>query len=266
MVYVNPMNPATPADGDVSSQGDDRIREAKAAWIERLSTIFTDINVDPLVFRAGVIAGAALVNASVDTLQLKDAAVTTPKIKDDAVTDAKINGMDGAKLTDNTVTGPKLVNDSVTGAKLANDSVDVNKLANNAVTTAKIADDAVTNVKILDAVIELVKLSAAAKGKIAVTKSVDINVVTAGQGSDSNTVVGSAAFPGAAIGDQVTIGFPDVDTWSASDKTNTWLAYVDAADHVTLIAQNNTGGAKNWPTATIKLYITKSASAWGVNL
>jgi|SRR3982750_34427 len=266
MVYVNPMNPATPADGDVTSQGDDRIREAKAAWIERLSTIFTDINLDPLVFRAGVIAGTAIANLGIDTAQLADAAVTAVKIEDNAVTDAKINGMDGAKLTDNTVTGPKLVDDSITGSKLADATVDATKLADNAVTTLKLANDAVTNAKILDNVIELVKLSATAKGKISVTKHVDLNVVTGNQGSDTNTSVGGAAFPGAAVNDQVVIGFPDVDIWTAQDKVNTWFAYVDAADHVTLIVQNNSGGLKNWPNALMRLYITKSATDWGANL
>lgn len=51
MVYVNPLDPATPAATDPVGQGDDRMRELKAAVIERLASVFVDVNTDPMVLR-----------------------------------------------------------------------------------------------------------------------------------------------------------------------------------------------------------------------
>lgn len=51
MVYVNPLDPATPAATDPVGQGDDRMREIKAAVIERLASVFVDVNTDPMVLR-----------------------------------------------------------------------------------------------------------------------------------------------------------------------------------------------------------------------
>lgn len=51
MAYVNPLDAATPAATDPVSQGDDRIRESKAALIERLLTVFVDLSADPLIVR-----------------------------------------------------------------------------------------------------------------------------------------------------------------------------------------------------------------------
>lgn len=49
MAYTNPLDPATPADTDPVAQGDDRMRELKAAIIERLETLVEDVDADPLV-------------------------------------------------------------------------------------------------------------------------------------------------------------------------------------------------------------------------
>lgn len=47
MAYTNPLDPTTPAATDQVKDGDDRIREAKAALIERIQTFFTDTEAQP---------------------------------------------------------------------------------------------------------------------------------------------------------------------------------------------------------------------------
>lgn len=51
MAYNNEFDPLVPTDLDPAHEGDDRIREIKAALIERLETVFEDIDEDPLVPR-----------------------------------------------------------------------------------------------------------------------------------------------------------------------------------------------------------------------
>lgn len=51
MAYVNPLDPATPADSDPAAGGDDAIRQLKAALIERLKTVFPNFpDGDPLTY------------------------------------------------------------------------------------------------------------------------------------------------------------------------------------------------------------------------
>lgn len=85
-------------------------------------------------------------------------------------------------------------------------------------------------------------------------KSVSITTIAGNQGADSNAVVGNANFPGAKIGDLFIIAFPNVAGWTAAERTNTWIAYCDVADHIQLMVQNNTGGNKAWPAATFKIW------------
>jgi hypothetical protein len=85
-------------------------------------------------------------------------------------------------------------------------------------------------------------------------KSVQITTVAGNQGADTNTVVGNAAFPGAQIGDLFIIAFPNIAAWTAAERTNTWIVYCDAVDHIQLVVQNNTGGNKAWPAATFTIW------------
>lgn len=251
MPYANPLDPATPAAGAFLSEGDDRIRELKLAIRERLLTIFADVDVNPLAFIAGIIATAALANNAVSTVKIADNAVTSLKIIDDAVTNSKVaGGISGAKLADATVDTLQLKDASVTAAKLA--------------AGAAVPDGSITNVKIANDTIEVEKLSNTAKALVAITKTITVTVITGNQGSDSNVEVASAAFAGAAFNDSVEIGYPDADGWTAAELTNTWFAYVDAAAHVKMRVQNNTGGNKAWPGGDFKLRITKSATDWGL--
>ena len=59
MAYINPFDETTPSDADPASQGDDRIREIKAAVNERLSTVFSNWpDGDPLELAPGLIPAA----------------------------------------------------------------------------------------------------------------------------------------------------------------------------------------------------------------
>lgn len=49
MAYANELDPTTPTNLDPAHQGDDQIRGIKAAMIERLNTVFENIQADPLV-------------------------------------------------------------------------------------------------------------------------------------------------------------------------------------------------------------------------
>lgn len=101
MPYSNPLDPTTPSSTALRSEGDDRIREAKAAIRERLLTIFQNVDANPLAFIAGIIPNAALGsdivittarldNLAVTTPKVADSAITTPKVADDAITFAKL--------------------------------------------------------------------------------------------------------------------------------------------------------------------------------
>ena len=105
MPYSNPLDPTTPADTDLRSQGDDRIREVKAALLERLLTVFVDMNINPLAFIAGVIPTAALANLAVATAKLADLSVTPAKLALLAVTTPTINDL--------AVTNPKVAADAI---------------------------------------------------------------------------------------------------------------------------------------------------------
>lgn len=54
MAYVNPLDPLTPTDLDPADEGDDNLRQIKAALIERLETLVEDVDADPLVPRSEV--------------------------------------------------------------------------------------------------------------------------------------------------------------------------------------------------------------------
>lgn len=70
MAYTEALDPETPADGDLASEGDDSIRQFKRAIIERLLTVFKDVDVDPLEF----------IDEFIQTAGIKDGAVTSAKL------------------------------------------------------------------------------------------------------------------------------------------------------------------------------------------
>lgn len=172
MPYANPLDPASPSGGSNANQLDDRIRELKAALIERLLTLVTDVNAQPLVIKPGVIPAGALAALTVGTAQIIDRNVTTAKIAllavtaaelaDNAVTQLKMsdNSVGTAEIIDASVTAIKLALDSVTQAKMANDSVGTAEIINANVTEPKLADDSVSTRTIQDGAVTAAKLDA----------------------------------------------------------------------------------------------------------
>lgn len=182
MAYTNPLDPTTPSGGSSPALIDDRIREVKAALIERLLTLVTDVNAQPLVVKPGVIPAGALANDSVGQAQIANGAVgtgelidrnitavkiallaiTAAELADNAVTQLKMadNSVGTAEIIDANVTGPKLANDAVTQAKMANDSVGTAEIINANVTEPKLADDAVSTRTIDDGAVTAAKLAA----------------------------------------------------------------------------------------------------------
>lgn len=170
MAYSNPLDPSTPAGGAPANQLDDRIREVKAALIERLLTLVADVNAQPLVLNNNVIATAnindlaitqvklallsvgtaQLIDANVTTVKILDANVTTPKLADDAVTQVKMadNSVGTLELIDANVTTAKLLDHNVTQVKIAPLAVGTPELIDANVTTVKMADGSVTAPKL----------------------------------------------------------------------------------------------------------------------
>lgn len=281
-------NPAIPADIDQSGQGDDKIRELKRALTERLIRVWTNWpDGDPLTWANLIIPSAAVNFAvggvpavslpaksvtqaliallAVGTPELIDLAVTTSKLANLAVTTDKLGAFDGTKLNDNTMPGSKILDASIPSSKYALLSILAAHIANGVIGTVQLEDLGITNGKVADATLEIAKLSVAAKALISITKKVALPFGGGSHGgSDSWKLAGTAVFPGAALGDAVTLGMPNMTAWVTSHRTNTWMAFVDVADSINLIVQNNTGGDKSWPAATINLYITKSAADWGL--
>lgn len=75
MAYANTLSSAAPADTDLLSLGDDAIRVLAAALIERLLTVFADLNAQPMqlllaAFPDGLITGAKLVDGTIPAAKL----------------------------------------------------------------------------------------------------------------------------------------------------------------------------------------------------
>lgn len=304
MAYVDPFNIATPADPDALAQGDDEIRLLKRAIKERLERFFADVNVDPMAPKPGIIktadiaalnitnallaalsvttdkvallaiTEALLANLAVTTPKVADLAITGPKVAalaigtghvaDLAITNAKINDVSGAKLAALSVPTGAMADRSISSIKIALLGVITELLGDLSVTEPKLANNAVTNVKVLDATLEIAKLSAAAKGLIAHMKSASLAVVAGSHGSDTITSVGTVPLVGAVVGDSVTVGRPNIATWTHAQRTNRWDAVVSAAGIVELYVANMSGGLKDWPAFNATVHITKSLSAWGL--
>lgn len=247
MPYVNSLDPASPPDNQAVSLGDDRIRETRGGIKERLETVFTGIDVDPLAFQPGIIPGAAIADsaitaakildgsvgafelsdAAVETAKLADSAVTTAKLIDGAVTSAKIGAgeVNTANIADGAVTGPKLGDDTVTDAKIQNLAVTTGKIADGAVTTVKLADGAVTSAKIADGGIATVDIADAA---ITTDKIADASI-TAAKLSPSPVLAGRVRIIHASIG--AASSNDDAFDWSAEYAVRSSAA---TTDHILL--------------------------------
>ncbi len=199
MPYANPLDPTSPSGGSNANQLDDRIRELKAALIERLLTIVTDVNAQPLVLKPDIVTASAILadavgqaeiaNNAVGTAELIDRnitaikiallAITSAEIADNAITQLKMadNSVGTAELIDGSVTDTKLASNSVTNVKMANDSVDNAEIVNGAVNEPKLANLAVGTAKIADTAVTQPKLAAALESKL-ITMVSGVRVLT----------------------------------------------------------------------------------------
>jgi hypothetical protein len=263
MAYANPLNPATPADGNFLREGDDRIRELKAALIERLQTIIQNIDTQPLAFIAGIIPTAAIADGAITLPKMAGNSVSTNTLVDGAATDPKIVSVNGSKLFDGSVAGAKLADDTVTGSKIASGAIGVNELADDAVGGAKIIDAGIANSKLIDNSLTDAKLSAALRQNLVKQNHTDFQVLTFSLAT--NTSWDSADLPigGVIELDSLVVSMESAAVgWVAAMKLITFYAYVSSTGNVRLRLQNNTGGPVTIPTSNWRILALRRYSDW----
>jgi len=134
------LDETKPAGGDERRFGDDVIRQHIRAIRQRLSSVFVDIDVDPMVAKPGIIPGTAIADLGVATGKLADAGVTQAKLAKPSVGNPELINLavDTGKLADGSVTQPKLGALAVGTGQLAAAAVTAAKLAANAVVPGSI--------------------------------------------------------------------------------------------------------------------------------
>lgn len=135
MAYADPLDQTAPAGSDDRRFGDDTIRQHIRAIRQRLSSIFVDIDADPMVLKDATVGTTQLIDAAVSLAKLADAIVSTAKLQDGSVTQAKL-----ANLAVGTA---QLIDQAATQAKLGLLSVGTAQLIDGAVAAAKLAAGAV---------------------------------------------------------------------------------------------------------------------------
>lgn len=165
MAYADPLDPATPGDGNFAGQGDDRIREFKRAMIQRLETFFADVDADPMVPIVGIIPDAAVpglahINTQLGTFFTDPLAVTLVP-KDDSIPQSAIMG--GGSAAEGGTNTAALQDHAVTEPKLADDSVSLRTIQDNAVTGPAIKDAEVSTPKLGDGAATLAKINSEVK-------------------------------------------------------------------------------------------------------
>lgn len=263
MSYGSSLNPAQPADGNYLREGDDRIRETRAGFIERMETVFQSIDGQPLAFIAGIIPTGALADSAVTNTKLAPLAVGTAHINDLSVTDAKISSVDGSKITDATVTGAKLADNSVTNSKIGDGAVNTAELVDAAVQGAKIADGGVLNSKLVDNSLTDTKFSAALRQNLVKQQHTDFSVGTFVLATNNSWDSPDIAIPGVVEFDSL-IATPEYAAllWGAAMKLISFYAFVSAAGIAKLRLQNNTGGPVTIPTSNWRILALRRYSDW----
>jgi len=129
------LDQTKPLGTDERRFGDDVIRQHIRAIRQRLSSVFVDIDVDPMVAKPGIIPGTAIADLGVATGKLADGGVTQVKLAKPSV--------GTAELIDANVTNAKLGPASVTQAKLAKPSVGSPEVILESLTGAHIAPNSI---------------------------------------------------------------------------------------------------------------------------
>lgn len=264
MAYANSLNPAQPADGNYLREGDDRIRETRAGFIERMETVFVSADGQPLAFIAGIIPTAALADSAVTALKLADGAVDTAAIVDSSVTNAKIVSLDGSKILDNTISGTKLQDLAVTLSKLVNGAVDSTKLADLAATTSKIALLAVTGAQVADDTLDDPKLAVHLRNNLLKQSHIDPNIAGFTLATDTSVDTAAMALGGALTTDNVIVT-PDgaaAAVFTAPQKLMQFYAFCDAPGSVKIRFINTSGGPITMPTINWRIMAIRRYSDW----
>lgn len=263
MGYVYPLDPATPADGNYLKEGDDRIREAKAAIRERLATIFTDPDAQPLAFIAQIIGTAAIADAAITLAKMAANSVSTNHLVDGAVTDPKIVSMTGSKLLDNSVVAAKIVDGNITESKLGAGAVSTVKLADLAVIAAKIAAETITAAQIAPDTITESRLAALLRENLVKQSHTDFSVSTFVLGTNSSWDSADLVIGGVTDKDSLIVSVESASSaWAAAMKLVTFYAYVSSNGNVRLRLQNNTGGPATIPTSNWRIMALRRYSDW----
>lgn len=263
MTYPDSLDPTKPSDANYLREGDDRIRETRAAIRERLLTIFTDPDADPLVFIAGIINGAALADNAVSAAKLADNAVDTAAIIDGAVTDVKIANVNGSKLADSTVATAKIPDGAIVTSKLASGAVSIDKIQDDAVSGSKIADGGIANSKLIDDTLTGSKLAVALRQILVKQQHTDFAVATFSLATNTIWDSPDVAIPGITEFDSLIVSVESAAAgWAAAMKLVTFYAYVAAAGIAKLRLQNNSGGPATVPNSNWRILALRRYSDW----
>lgn len=263
MSYANSLNPAQPADGNYLREGDDRIRETRAGFIERMETVFQSVDGQPLVFIAGIIPTAALADGAITLVKMAPNSVSTNTLVDNSVTDGKIVGLDGSKLVDNSIAGSKLQDNSVSNSKIADSSVGTAELADGAVGGTKLADNGILNSKIIDDVLTDTKFSPGLRQNLVKQQHTDFSVSTFVLATNTSWDSPDIAIPGITEFDSLIVSMESAaSAWAAAVKLITFYAFVSAPGVAKLRLQNNTGGPATIPSSNWRILALRRYSDW----
>lgn len=121
MAYLSPLDPLTPPGTEAVGQGDDRMREMKAAIIERLASFFVGVDDDPLVPKPNSIPTSVFADNTLSGSKLIDGSIALAKLA--TIPFPGTGTITAIELADGSVTNPKLAADAVDGTKIADNSV-----------------------------------------------------------------------------------------------------------------------------------------------
>jgi hypothetical protein len=265
MAYADPLDPATPGDGNFAGQGDDRIREFKRALIQRLETFFADVDADPMVPIVGIIPDAAVtglahINTQLATFFVDPLAVTLVP-KDNSIPQSAIIGggsagegsVNTAALQDRSVTEPKLADDSVSVRTLIDDAVTGPAIKNGEVSTPKLGDGAATlsklNSEVKDVVYTLSVLNHVVPGPLVLggndahpeNSFYTVDLPLSGLVAGLPVFASISADPGLQVGngDGPRLRLAYIEVYTLVDKVRVILQNIETGDGVL-----NVGGAE----------------------
>lgn len=89
MAYADPLDQSDPSQAEKARLGAGRIRSLAAAVRQRLGSVFSDVDADPMVLRASTVGSLQITDGAVGTAELADLGITTAKLADASVSATK---------------------------------------------------------------------------------------------------------------------------------------------------------------------------------